>query len=223
MKLRSFAFTGAMCVLALALAVWGQDKKPVDHGPKGKGKAKAEQSQGQQGMTGMATKQAAEMQKALQQMQGTWSTKGVMEKSDFMPQGATDTGTAVFKPGPGGMSMVQEYHSKGGMGDFHGMGVTWFDPKDQMFHSIWCDSMSPNGCADSGTGKWEGDKIVMNTKFDMGGKSYDMHSTIGPFEGNTFKYSEEVGENGQLKPAMTITYTKKSGAAAEAKKANPKM
>jgi len=50
-----------------------------------------------------------------------------------------------------------------------------------------------------------------------------MRSTIGPFEGNSFKYAEEIGEGGQFKPSMTITYTKKSGAAPAATKPNPKM
>jgi uncharacterized protein DUF1579 len=218
MKLRSVA----LCVLAGVLALAAQDKKPADHSGKAKGKAKAEHSQEQGAPGGTATKQAAEMQKALQAMQGTWSTKAVFEKSEMMPNGGTDTGTAVFKPGPGGLSMTQEYHSKGAMGNFHGMGLTWFDPKDGNFHSIWCDGMTPSGCAEAGVGKWDGDKIVMNTKFDMGGKSLDMHSTLGPFEGNTFTYHEDVGENGQLKPMMTITYTKKSGAPA-ATKPNPKM
>src|SRR5690349_7967031 len=134
MKLRSIAF----CVLACVLVVAAQDKKPADHSGKSKPAAKADKSQPQGMPEGMMTKQAAEMQKALQAMQGTWSTKAVFEKSDFMPNGGTDTGTAVFKPGPGGLSLTQDYHSKGSMGDFHGMGLTWFDPKDGNFHSIWC-------------------------------------------------------------------------------------
>lgn len=214
MKLRILAF----CVCACVLAASAQDKKPVDHS--GKASKKSGQSQA---ATGMATKQASEMQKAIQAVHGTWATRGVMEKSPMMPNGGSDTGTAVFKPGPGGLSMIQDYHSKGALGDFHGMSLIWFDPKDQMFHSMWCDSMTPSGCADSGTGKWEGDKIVLNTKMDVGGgKMMDMRATLGPFEGNTFQYVEEMGDNGQYNKFMTITYTKKSGAPA-ATKPNPKM
>lgn len=214
MKLRILAF----CVCACVLAASAQDKKPVDHS--GKASKKSGQSQA---ATGMATKQASEMQKAIQAVHGTWATRGVMEKSPMMPNGGSDTGTAVFKPGPGGLSMIQDYHSKGALGDFHGMSLIWFDPKDQMFHSMWCDSMTPSGCADSGTGKWEGDKIVLNTKMDVGGgKMMDMRATLGPFEGNTFQYVEEMGDNGQYNKFMTITYTKKSGPAA-ATKPNPKM
>jgi hypothetical protein len=133
-----------------------------------------------------------------------------------MPNGGTDTGTAVFKPGPGGLSMIQEYQSKGSMGPFKGMGLTWYDPKDQMFHTMWCDSMSPSGCAEAGKGKWEGDKIVMNGQFDMNGQKLDVKSTLGPFSGNSFQYHEDVGQNGELKPMMTITYTKKGPATASA-------
>jgi hypothetical protein len=195
-----------------------QDKTPADHS--GKASKKSGQSEA---ATGMATKQANEMQKAIQAVQGTWTTKGVIEKSPMMPNGGTDTGTAVFKPGPGGLSMTQDYHSKGALGAFHGFSLIWFDPKDQMFHSMWCDSMTASGCADSGTGKWDGDKIVLNTKMDVGGgKMADVRATLGPFQGNTFQYVEEMGDNGQYKKFMTITYTKKSGAPA-ATKANPKL
>jgi Protein of unknown function (DUF1579) len=204
--------TIALFALTAVLAVNAQDKKPADHS----GKKSKTQTSAQAAPGGMMTKQADEMKKALNAMQGTWSTKGVFEKSDFMPEAGTDVGTAVFKPGPGGLSMMQQYQSKGAMGPFKGFGLTWFDPKDQMFHSMWCDSMSPQGCAEAGKGKWDGDKIVLDGKFDMNGQSYDMHSTIGPFNGNTFKYSEEVGANGQLKPSMTITYTKKGPATASA-------
>jgi hypothetical protein len=208
-------------VLACVLSVCAQDKKPIDHS--GKKSAKQSGSQTQQAAAGgMATKQAAEMQKALDALQGTWSTKGVMEKSDFMPNGGSDAGTAVFKPGPGGLSLTEDYNSKGSLGNYRGLGVIWFDPKDQMFHAVWCDGMTPSGCADIGTGKWEGDKMVFNGKMNMGEKAYDVRATMGPFEGNTFKYVEEVGENGQFKPSMTITYFKKSGAPT-ATKPNTKM
>jgi Protein of unknown function (DUF1579) len=222
MNRRNTLLSVIACIAVFALALAAQDKKPADHGPNAKGKAKAEQTEPQGAPGGMMTKQAAEMHKAIQAMQGTWATKGVLEKSEMMPNGGTDTGTSVFKPGPGGLSLTQDYHSKGSLGEFHGYSLIWFDPKDSMFHSMWCDSMTPSGCAEAGTGKWEGDKIVLNTKMDMGGKSMDMRGTLGPFEGNTFKYVEEVGDNGQYKPNMTITYTKKSGPPA-ATKANPKM
>src|ERR1051325_7915361 len=101
MRLRSVV----LCVLACALALAAQDKKPADHSAKAKQKSCSEQAQQQGAPGGMMTKQAAEMQKALKAMQGTWATKAVFEKSDFMPNGGTDTGTAVFKPGPGGLSM----------------------------------------------------------------------------------------------------------------------
>jgi hypothetical protein len=211
-----------MCVLAGWLVLAAQDKKPADHSAKGAKKSTAEQAQQSGAPGGMATKQAAEMQKAIQAMQGTWATKGVIEKSPMMPTGGTDSGTSTIKPGPGGLSLTQEYHSKGSLGDYHGMSLIWFDPKDSMFHSMWCDSMTPSGCADSGTGKWEGDKIVLNMKGEMNGQSFEMRGTLGPFQGNTFKYFEELKQGDKYTPNMTITYTKKSGAAA-ATKPNPKM
>ena len=68
MKLRSIA----LCVLACVLAASAQDKKPADHSGKTKAKTQAKEQSQPAAPGGMATKQAAEMQKALEAMQGTW-------------------------------------------------------------------------------------------------------------------------------------------------------
>ena len=87
------------------------------------------------------------MQKLRKIVVGTWSTTEKMEPAPLAPKGATGKGTATFKNGPGGLSLIQDYESSGTMGSFTGHGVMWWDPQAGGFKGIWCDSMTPTGCA----------------------------------------------------------------------------
>ena len=61
-----------------------------------------------------------QMTKMIKMMGGNWT---VTEKSDpnpMMPKGGTGKGTATMTPGPGGMSLMEKYHSTGMMGGYPG-------------------------------------------------------------------------------------------------------
>ena len=60
------------------------------------------------------------MQKLSKMVVGTWSSAEKQEPSPWAPKGATGRGTAVFKNGPGGLSVIQDYKSSSGMGSFAG-------------------------------------------------------------------------------------------------------
>ena len=92
-----------------------------------------------------------QMTKMIKMMSGTWT---VTEKSDpnpMMPKGGTGKGTATMTPGPGGMSLMEKYHSSGMMGgNFSCFGTFWWDPKANAYRGVWCDTMTPGGCDSSG-------------------------------------------------------------------------
>jgi hypothetical protein len=119
-------------------------------------------------------KPTAEMQKLMSTFRGTWSTAEKHESSPMMPAG-NSKGTATFRSGPGGFSLVEDYKEIGGMG-FQGLGIFAWDPQKQAYTGYWCDSMSPNGCADSGAGKWQGADLVYEGEADMGGQKVKMKS-----------------------------------------------
>jgi hypothetical protein len=115
----------------------------------------------------------------------------------------------VFRPGPGKLSLIEDYKANmAGMGAFSGMGVVWWDPAANEYKSMWCDSMTPGGCAPSGTGKWEGDSLVFNGDMEMAGQKHTMKSTYADFKSNSVTFSMEVDG----KPSMTIKYTKAAAA-----------
>ncbi len=200
------SFTAAALCASLALA----QEKPG--GKKVAGQSKQGQEAGQkpggQGMPMMA-KPSAEIQKLIKTLAGTWSASEKMEPSESMP-GGSGTGTDTAKAGPGGNSLVSDYRSKGPMGSFAGHGIVYWDAKRQVYSSVWCDSMSPQGCEVGATGKWEGNDLVFNAEGEMMGKKFrskQVYTDIKP-DSYTF-YIDSSMDGGPMKRFLTIAYTRK--------------
>jgi len=159
---------------------------------------------------------APEMTRLIKAMAGTWTVTEKHYPNPMMPNGGTGKGTAVLTPGPGNLSLVEKYHSSGAMGSFNGMGVFWWDPKAQTYQGLWCDTMTPTGCATGGTTKWEGDKLVGNMEAEMGGQKMVSRFTYSDWKPNSFVMTMEMGTDpNSLTKAMTITYTKAGAASAK--------
>jgi hypothetical protein len=95
------------------------------------------------------------------------------------------------------------------MGNFQGMGATWFDPADKMYHSFWCDNMSPTGCQIIGTGKWEGDNLVFTGESEMNGQKFTQKMVYSDIKPDSYTWAMSMGPSGgELKPFMTVQYTK---------------
>jgi len=208
----------ALICVAFALAQDSMDKKPAGD----MGKKSSDMSMGMP-----MPKPSSEQIKMNKMMLGTWHTAETFEVSDMMPKGGKGTGTAVIKPGPGGLSVVEDYHSHSAAGSFEGHGVFWWDDKAQGYKSVWCDSTTPSGCVVSnGLGKWEGENLVFNDEQDMMGKKQAMKDTLMSDKPGSMTLSMEMGEdNGPMKKMMTINYTKvpsaPKGAAGESAPAKP--
>ena len=128
----------------------------------------------------------------------------------MMPKGGKGSGTAVITSGPGALSLIENYRSKGAMGTFSGHGVFWWDDKAQGYKSIWCDDMTPNGCAvANGLGKWEGENLVFEDEQEMMGKKQAMKTTLTSAKPGAVSLTMEGGEPGSpMKKFMTIKYEK---------------
>jgi hypothetical protein len=204
-----------LTVLASVMAL-AQDKANSSGAKPGDKKAGSEAGQTNMFMV----KPSAEMEKLSKMLVGTWSTTEKMEPAPWAPKGATGKGTAVFKKGPGGLSLVQDYKSSGSMGSFTGHGVMWWDPQAGGFKGIWCDSGTPAGCAVStGLAKFEGDNLVGTDEEDMMGKKVAMKNTWTDVTPNSFTFNMDSGPpGGEMKHSMTIKYTRVGAAKTEAKK-----
>jgi len=141
---------------------------------------------------------------------GAWNTNEDFEVSEMMPKGGKGHGTAIIKKGPGGLSLTEDYRSRGGMGSFAGHGVFWWDEKANGFKSVWCDNTSPTGCSVSnGLGKWEGNDVVFNDEQEMMGKKMAMKEVYTDMKPSSFTMTMEGSQDGgPMKRQMTIKYTK---------------
>jgi len=170
-------------------------------------KPKAAKPKEQMGMP--MPKPAPEMTKMIKMMAGSWTVTEKHDPNPMMPNGGTSKGTAVLTPGPGGMSLTEKYHSIGAMGSFTGYGTFWWDSKTQVYRGVWCDNMSPSGCDDSGSTKWEGDKLVGTMEGEMNGQKTMTRFTYSDFTPDSFVMTMEMGPDAsKMQKAMTITYTK---------------
>jgi hypothetical protein len=155
-------------------------------------------------------KPSTQIEKLAEKIVGTWNTSEDFEVSEMMPKGGKGHGTAVIKKGPGGLSVTEDYHSRGGMGAFAGHGVFWWDEKANGFKSVWCDNTSPAGCSVSnGLGKWEGNDVVFNDEQEMMGKKMAMKEVYTELKPSSFTMTMDGSQDGgPMKRQMTIKYTK---------------
>jgi hypothetical protein len=165
-------------------------------------------------------KPAPEMTKLIKMMGGNWTVTEKGSPSPMMPKGGAGKGMATLTAGPGGMSLMEKYHSSGLMGsNFVGFGTFWWDDKAQVYKGLWCDTMTPGGCDASGTTKWDGDKLVGTMQGDMNGQKMVTRFTYSDWQPNSFVMTMAMGPDANsLKEAMTITYTRAGATSASAAK-----
>jgi len=80
---------------------------------------------------------------------GRWEATIRTEPGEGLPNGGLDKGTMTIRKGPGGFSIVQEFHSKGVSGDIQGESYTWWDKATRRYLSVWCDNVQ--GCTEFAT------------------------------------------------------------------------
>jgi hypothetical protein len=161
-----------------------------------------------------------QMTKMIKMMGGNWSVTEKSEPSPMFPKGGAGKGTATLTPGPGGMSLIEKYHSTGMMGgNFNGFGTFWWDSKANAYRGVWCDTMTPGGCDSSGTTKWEGDNLVGSMEGEMNGQKMLTKFIYSDWKPNSFTMKMMAGADANsLKDMMTITYTRTGASSAQAMK-----
>ncbi len=190
---------GALMVLGGLSCMLATAQDTMAKGDKSKAKAKEGA-----GMAMPMPKPAPEMVKLTKMLSGNWKVMEKHEVNPMMPNGGTGTGTAKIWAGPGGLSLMESYHSSGAMGSFSGMGTWWYDSKAGLFHGLWCDNMTPGGCDGSGTTKWDGDNLVGSMETDMNGQKTMMRFIYSDFKPDSFVMTMEMGPDAsKMQKTMT--------------------
>ncbi|HKN24838.1 MAG TPA: hypothetical protein VJX72_08325 [Candidatus Acidoferrum sp.] len=112
---------------------------------------------------------APEMERLIKLYRGTWEYTETYSKSPHLPNGGENTGIYTSELGPGGMSIVNRFHSKGPVGDFEGLLVMTWDAKEKAYKAYVFGNDFPGALVE--TGQFEGDTLIFRANFNVGEKS----------------------------------------------------
>jgi Amidohydrolase family len=145
-------------------------------------------------------------------MLGTWSTKIDYPPSPSNPQGEVAEGTEIWRPGPGGRSVIEESSEKNAHGDVEGIAIAWWDKKAQGQRFVWCDNSNPDGCyVSKEVAKWHGNDLVWQEEQALAGTNRVYSETFKDITANSFTQVLQEGEPGQrLQNTAKISAVRKS-------------
>jgi hypothetical protein len=135
--------------------------------------ARSARQQSSDGSTQSIPKTVPEMDR-LKFYLGEWDYTETYAKSAAYPNGGKNTGIYTSKLGPGGNSLVNGFHSKGPVGDFEGLLVMTWDPKEKAYKSYVFGDSFPGALVE--TGQFEGDALVFRTEFSAGGAALKLRN-----------------------------------------------
>lgn len=116
---------------------------------------------------------AAEMER-LKFYVGEWDYTETYPKSAFLPNGGENTGVYTSKLGPGGNSLINTFHSQGPVGDFEGLLVMTWDPREKAYKMFVFGSDHLGALVE--TGQFEGDALVYRSEFSVGGATVKLRN-----------------------------------------------
>jgi hypothetical protein len=112
---------------------------------------------------------------------GEWDYTEKYEKGSEYPNGAEDTGVYTSTSGPGRNSVIQHFHSKGSAGEFEGLIIMTWDPREKQYKGYGFSADFPGGIVQNG--KFENDVLVFRSEFSMGSTKISYRNTakvVGP-------------------------------------------
>ena len=115
----------------------------------------------------------------------------------------------MWRPGPGGFSLIEDYHSTDEKGEHIGLAIMWWDENMQRYQVTWCDDGSPACIVYTKGGKWEGNDLVLRHTWEQGGKKCESRQITSDITPASFRQISYEGETGrELKTVFTILGTK---------------
>jgi len=153
---------------------------------------------------------AREMEQLAKALSGIWSIAVHTEPNESSPKDGKGRGEEIWRRGPGGRSLIEEYHSTGDEGMVSGLGVLWWDGAGAKFQVTWCDNKTPSGCAVmKGGAKWDGSQLVIEDEQEVQGKKISFREVFSEITEKSFTQNLYQGERGgTAKRLVTITATK---------------
>lgn len=192
--------------------------------PKRASSKSGDASHSSQGAVAGAPQPAPTIQSLAKALTGKWVTREKYERIFLTPDGGVGNGEQVFRPGPGGFTLLEDYHSKTPAGELVGFGLLWWDQTKGLQH-MWCINIYPTGCemfppAPQAGPKWDGKRLVIHIDGEeVGNTKVVWEEILSDIKPRSFVQTVDVAESGgPLKRWLTIHSTKISGGIKESSK-----
>jgi hypothetical protein len=166
-----------------------------------------------QSSPGKSAQPAPEMQTLIKALSGKWTTHEKYEATFLTPKGGEGHGETVFRPGPGGFTLLEEYHSKTPAGELSGVGIIWWDATKGLQH-MWCINVYPTGCEmfpppPQPGPQWDGKRLVLHVESEANGQKQIFHEVISDITPTSFTQTADVGDAGGPLKRWFTTQAKK--------------
>lgn len=150
-----------------------------------------------------------EMQSLIQALSGKWSLA-----VQFAGSPAPSKGEESWRPGPGGITLVQEetLHIPGH--DILLLGVLWWDGTTKSLHGMECNNGLPYVCDIKGsltdiTLQWDGTQLVLTEQENHNGKKSVWRETFSDITKNSFiQTGDSTDAAGHTTRLLTIHATR---------------
>jgi hypothetical protein len=103
---------------------------------------------------------------------GEWDYTEMYGKAPSSPK---NTGVYTSKLGPGGNSLINTFHSQGPVGDFEGLLVFTWDPREKAYKLYVFGNNLPGALVS--TGAFEGDTLVFRSEITAQGATVKLRNT----------------------------------------------
>jgi len=131
---------------------------------------------------------------------GTWDYTETYPKSPFAPEGGVNTGVYKSELGPGGFSLINHFRSQGPVGDFEGLLIMTWEPKEKAYKSYIFGNDFPGAVVE--VGNFEGDALVLRGEMTTGGGKISMRNSTRIGEGGKMTSEEFVATGGAAEASV---------------------
>jgi hypothetical protein len=156
-----------------------------------------------------ASQPSPEMQSLIKALSGRWSL-AVQFAGSAMPSKGEET----WRPGPGGLTFIEEETLNIPGQDIFLLGVLWWDGSTKSFHGMECNNGLAYVCDLKGaltdiTLQWDGKQLVLTEQETHNGKKSVWHETFSEITTNSFTQTgDSTDADGHSTRLLTIHATR---------------
>jgi len=162
-----------------------------------------------------APQPSVEIQSLTKALAGEWSLSVKFEPNASATNGLANNGKEIWRPGPGGFTLLEEEHLRTPESDLFLLGIVWWNSSTKDLHGMECQNLLPYTCDVKGaqndiTMSWDGKQFVIDeVETTASGKKSQWHEVWSDITPTSFVQTGEYGDpSAPRKRLFTIHATK---------------